>query len=83
VEHYEIAGYGTLRALSQQLGLLDVTALLTHTLGEEESADHLLTAIAQPILQQARLDDIGADVNLETVPSNGGHETRRKKGVKE
>jgi len=83
VEHYEIAGYGTLRCLSQQLGLLNVTALLTQTLGEEESSDHLLTAIAQPILQQARLDDLGADVNLQTVPSNGAHETKRKRTAKE
>jgi Mn-containing catalase len=64
VEHYEISGYGTVRTLARQLGLLDVAALLTQTLGEEESADFLLSAIAQPLLQQATLDEMGAHVDL-------------------
>jgi len=38
-------------------------------LGDEESADFLLTLIAKPLVQQATLEDIGADVNLETTPS--------------
>lgn len=67
VEHYEISGYGTARALARQLGEFDCARLLSHTLGEEESADYLLTALADPLLQQASLDDIGADVNLDTV----------------
>jgi Mn-containing catalase len=67
VEHYEISGYGTARALARQLGEFDCARLLSHTLGEEESADHLLTALADPLLQQASLDDIGAEVNLDTV----------------
>ena len=43
VEHYEIAGYGTLRTLARQIGELEVEKLLTRTLGEEESADFLLS----------------------------------------
>jgi Mn-containing catalase len=53
VEHYEISGYGTLRGLARQIGELEVSKLLTHTLGEEESADFLLSEIAKPIIQQA------------------------------
>lgn len=53
VEHYEISGYGTLRGLARQIGQFDVSKLLTHTLGEEESTDFLLTEIAKPIIQQA------------------------------
>ena len=53
VEHYEISGYGTLRGLARQIGEFEVATLLTQTLGEEESADFLLTEIAKPILQQA------------------------------
>jgi Mn-containing catalase len=53
VEHYEIAGYGTVRALARQVGAYEVATLLDHTLGEEESADHLLSEIAKPLLQQA------------------------------
>jgi Mn-containing catalase len=67
VEHYEISGYGTARSLARQIGEIDCARLLNHTLGEEESADFLLTAIADPLIQQASLEDVGADVNLESV----------------
>jgi hypothetical protein len=40
-------------------------------LGDEESADFLLTAISDPIIQQVSLNDAGATVNLETVGENG------------
>ncbi|HTT66059.1 MAG TPA: DUF892 family protein [Bryobacteraceae bacterium] len=72
VEHYEISGYGTARSLARQIGEIDCARLLTHTLGEEESADFLLTAIADPLIQQASLDDLGSDVNLDIVSSEPG-----------
>jgi len=52
VEHYEIAGYGTARTLARQIGEREVATLLSHTLGEEEAADSLLTALAMPLMQQ-------------------------------
>jgi len=52
VEHYEISGYGSARALARQLGAVDVAVLLSHTLGEEESTDYLLTEIAKPMVQE-------------------------------
>ena len=58
VEHYEISGYGTAKALARQIGAIEVATLLSHTLGEEESADHLLTTIAKPLLQQASQEDM-------------------------
>lgn len=57
VEHYEIAGYGTVRSLARLLGERDVATLLTHTLGEEESTDHLLNELAKPLVQQAMSED--------------------------
>lgn len=60
VEHYEIAGYGNVYTLARQIDELDVADLLRHTLGDEESADFLLTEISKPILQQASLDDTDA-----------------------
>jgi Mn-containing catalase len=72
VEHYEISAYGTARSLARQIGQNDCARLLSHTLGEEETSDFLLTAIADPIIQQATLDDMGADVDLESVPSAAG-----------
>lgn len=53
VEHYEISGYGTVRQLARQIGEFDVFDLLTHTLGEEERTDFLLTETAKPLIQQA------------------------------
>jgi Mn-containing catalase len=58
VEHYEISGYGTVRALARQLGEIDVATLLSRTLGEEESADYLLTEVAKPLLQNALTEDM-------------------------
>jgi ferritin-like metal-binding protein YciE len=46
VEHYEIAGYGTVKTLADQLGLGDAKDLLDQTLDEESQADTLLTKIA-------------------------------------
>jgi Mn-containing catalase len=57
VEHYEIAGYGTVRALARQIGAYEAARLLAQTLGEEEASDHLLTEIAKPIIQQATAED--------------------------
>ena len=53
VEHYEIAAYGTARAIAEQLNRKDVVKLLSQTLGEEEKTDKLLTQLAQPLLEQA------------------------------
>jgi hypothetical protein len=48
---------------------VEAARFLSHTLGEEESADFLLTAISDPLLQQASLDDLHADVDLASVPA--------------
>jgi Mn-containing catalase len=55
VEHYEISAYGTARCLARQIGEREVATLLSHTLGEEESSDFLLSEIAKPLLQDASL----------------------------
>jgi ferritin-like metal-binding protein YciE len=46
VEHYEIAAYGTARALAKELDLKDAAGLLGDTLDEESAADEKLTSIA-------------------------------------
>jgi len=71
VEHYEIACYGTVRGLARQLGEIDAARLLSHTLGEEESSDFLLTSIADPLIQQAAIEDGGNNINLENVEKRG------------
>ena len=47
IEHYEMAGYGTVRTWAQELGQQQVANLLQQTLNEEEQADQLLTQIAE------------------------------------
>lgn len=47
VEHYEIAGYGTVRTFAERLGRADVARLLQQTLDEEGAADKKLTALAE------------------------------------
>jgi ferritin-like metal-binding protein YciE len=46
VEHYEIAGYGTVKTLADHLDLGDAKGVLDDTLDEEAKADKLLTKIA-------------------------------------
>jgi ferritin-like metal-binding protein YciE len=46
VEHYEISGYGTARALAEQCGLQKVVQLLEKTLQEEKATDQKLTKLA-------------------------------------
>ena len=47
VEHYEIAGYGSVRSYAQQLGLLEDADLLQQTLDEEAATDKKLTMLAE------------------------------------
>jgi len=53
VEHYEISGYGTCRAIAEQLGENKVAKLFAQTLAEEEKADKLLTQLSPPLLENA------------------------------
>jgi ferritin-like metal-binding protein YciE len=54
VEHYEIAAYGTARALAEQLGHDEAVTLLTQTLDEESEADRKLTEVAKSVTVGAR-----------------------------
>jgi ferritin-like metal-binding protein YciE len=47
VEHYEVAGYGTVRTYALTLGENEHAQLLQRTLDEEIAADKLLTEIAE------------------------------------
>jgi ferritin-like metal-binding protein YciE len=60
VEHYEIAGYGTVRTYAEQLGLAKHAQLLQQTLDEEGEADKRLTALAE------------TSINLEAEMADGG-----------
>jgi hypothetical protein len=72
VEHYEISGYGNARCLARQLGEREVAKLLSHTLGEEEAAGHILTEITTPLLQEINSKEVG---NGTKTPWGGPGET--------
>lgn len=52
IEHYEIAGYGTLRAHVKRLGKQHVEQLLEQTLEEERGVDVLLTDMAERFINK-------------------------------
>ena len=54
VEHYEIAGYGTVRTYAKLLGKNDIANLLEQTLQEEKEADQTLSEIAESVNVEAR-----------------------------
>lgn len=57
VEHYEIAAYGTAKALAAELGHDKAKDLLDSTLDEESHADELLTKIATGGLFKAGVNE--------------------------
>lgn len=61
MEHYEIACYGTARAMARTAGLDEAARLLQTSLDEEEAADKRLTDIAMPIHKQAAQLEFAAD----------------------
>jgi ferritin-like metal-binding protein YciE len=53
VEHYEIAGYGTVRTFAELLGDEEAVNLLQQTLDEEKETDEKLTELAKQVNAQA------------------------------
>jgi ferritin-like metal-binding protein YciE len=78
VEHYEIAGYGTICSWAQALELHDVAELLHQTLDEEKAADEKLTDVNEPILAEAG----GSAVGEKDVEESGTPGTRKAAGGK-
>jgi ferritin-like metal-binding protein YciE len=67
VEHYEIAGYGTLRTLAQQLGHQEAARLLEETLNEEKQTDELLNEIALNEVNQNAMQSEEEEEEMETA----------------
>ena len=55
VEHYEIAGYGSVITYAERLGLEDVAEILKETLEEEKNTDHKLTQLAVETINEEAL----------------------------
>jgi len=73
VEHYEIAGYGTVRTLAQLLGETGHVTLLEQTLEEEKQTDQKLTNLSENINRQATAaENTNEDEQAEQSKANGG-----------
>jgi ferritin-like metal-binding protein YciE len=69
VEHYEINRYGTMREWANELGMADISKLLSQTLAEERNADEKLTDIAE--------ESINIAAEGKRQPSGAGHSKGR------
>ncbi len=67
VEHYEIAGYGTVRTYANLLGENEAANLLQQTLDEEKEADQTLNEIAEQINVEAGHGEVEEEIHLPPV----------------
>ena len=90
VEHYEIAGYGSVRTFAEMLGETQADRLLDRTLREEEETDRRLTEIAKRVNEDAEVGgdtEEDEDVNMD-MPARGrssskaGSSSRSRSGSK-
>jgi ferritin-like metal-binding protein YciE len=65
VEHYEIAGYGTVRTYASLLGDEEAAGTLQQILDEEKEADSKLNALAAEINVEANTESEGEEIEGE------------------
>jgi ferritin-like metal-binding protein YciE len=76
VEHYEIAGYGCVRAYATRLGDNDAANLLAQTLEEEKEADKALNDIAEELNLDVPLGDNRSEKRTAGNTKVSGRKTR-------
>jgi Domain of unknown function (DUF892) len=64
VEHYEMAGYGTVQTFAKLLGEKEAAELFTLTLNEEKAADKKLSLLAKAINVKAKAEKPPAGVKI-------------------
>jgi ferritin-like metal-binding protein YciE len=74
VEHYEMAGYGTVRTWANLLGEDEAEELLQQTLDEEKEADRKLNELAERINLQA---EAGSEQEEEEAPSGKSRQPKK------
>jgi ferritin-like metal-binding protein YciE len=77
VEHYEIAGYGTVRTYARLLGSENQAQLLQQTLDEEGETDKLLTQLAESSINVEAAAPEGAEDEEEETARGGRASSRR------
>jgi ferritin-like metal-binding protein YciE len=59
VENYEVAAYGTAKAMAEKLGMTEAAERLGETLAEEEEADTKLTEVAEGLYGEVEAGEEG------------------------
>ena len=78
VEHYEMAGYGCARTYARLLGLEDDARVLQQTLDEEGETDHLLTELAERVINiEALTGDARTDRDVTPRTQRGADVSSR------
>jgi hypothetical protein len=78
VEHYEMAGYGTVRTYALTLGESEHAELLEQTLNEEKEADELLTQLAE---NSINIEAATAGEESDEESAGGGREREVSRSV--
>jgi ferritin-like metal-binding protein YciE len=83
VEHYEVAAYGTARAIAEHLELSEVVDLLTQTFDEEEEADQKLTEVAEGLYGEVSaagedMEEEEGEEDIETAKPAASAGSKRK-----
>jgi ferritin-like metal-binding protein YciE len=78
VEHYEIAGYGTVRTYARLLGNENQAQLLQQTLDEEGETDKLLTQLAEGSINVEAVSPEGAEEDEEEAVTRGGRGSSKR-----
>ncbi len=80
VEHYEMAGYGTVRTFAKLLGENQAAELLQETLDEEGEADKKLTELAETVINvEAAEEDEGSNGSSRRPAAKQKKATARKR----
>ena len=79
IEHYEVAAYGTAKAMAEKLGLAEAAELLGETLAEEEEADTKLTEVAEGLYAEVETGDEAEEEGDDDAPAARGRKTPTKK----
>ncbi len=71
VEHYEIAGYGSVRTFAESLGRDEESELLQETLDEEKEADDRLTELAESSINLEAMGGESSEEEEEPAQAEG------------
>lgn len=77
VEHYEVAAYGTAKAIAEKLEISEAADLLNQTLEEEEEADKKLTEVAESLYEEVQSGPDDGEDEEETPATSGKSKTKQ------